>query len=347
MGNDYDKRHYLLYLIEQIKKSNLSKVDSTEKEFLSIDHNLIIKILYYKLDDGFIIKDKSKSKYFILRKIRTSLSEMSKIINTLEKIELLTSDKFFNFYHYLIQDDQDNNGKLIYILFEGGNSPMKQLDMKKNDLTYNEKLMIFINILFSMKILEINKIQLGNLIPENIYYSRQENNSKKLDVKLLGYKDIIDNIYLENNNFYNYFAPEKLEDKSNPKSNIWSLGCILYELLFNDKLFPNKSDIFNLKYEFCYKELEKKFQNISVGIKIGEKKSEEGKNKNEEYDENLINFFSKVICHVKKRLTLDEVLHEKFVINILKENNYFYELIKDNLIEIGFKYKFKEDMKSN
>ena len=223
---------------------------------------------------------------------------------------------------------------------------MKQLDMKKNDLTYNEKLMIFINILFSMKILEINKIQLGNLMPENIFYFKQENSSQKLDVKLFGYKEINDNINSENNNFYDYFAPEKLEDKS--KSNIWSLGCILYELLFNDKLFPNKNDILNLKYEFDYKELEKKFQNVSEVIKIGEKSNEEGKNKNEEYDENLINFFKKVICHVKKRLTLDEVLHEKFVINILKENNYFYELLKDIDIEIGLKaYNFNERNKSN
>ena len=345
MGNEFEKKYYLLYLIDQIKKSNLPKLDSLKKEFLSIDHNLIIKILYYKFDDGFIIKDKSKSKYFILRKIRTSGSELSKIINTFEKLELLTSEKFFKFYHYLIEDDQDYNGKLIYILFEGGNNPMKQLNMKKNDLTYNEKLMIFINILFSMKILEINKIQLGNLIPENIYYFKQENSSQKLDVKLFGYKDINDNIYSEKNNFYNYFAPEQLEDKS--KSNIWSLGCILYELLLNDKLFPNKNDILNLKYEFDL-ELEKKFQNISEVIKIGEKSNEEGKNKNEEYDENLINFFKKVICHVKKRLTLDEVLHEKFVINILKENNYFYELIKDNFIEIGFKGNFyNERMKSN
>ena len=334
MGTVTSKENYLLYLIDQIKRTNLLKEDFMKKEFLSLDNNLIIKKLYYASDDGFIIKDRTKSKYFILTKIRTSRFELSKITNTLEKLELLNSDKFFNVYHFLIRNAHDNNGKLIYILFEGGNNPMKQLDMKKNDLTYKEKLLFFINILFNMKILEINKIQLGNLEPENIFYSNQRiTNSKKIDFKLFGYKDIINNIYSEKN----YFAPQILENKTNTKSNILSLCCILYELLFNDKLFPNKNDILNLSNIFIIKELKNISQNISKSVNIAQI-----------YDENLLNFFNKIISPLNKKLILDEVLHEKFVINILKENNYFYELIEENLIEIGLdNLEDNASMKSN
>lgn len=334
MGTVTSKENYLLYLIDQIKRTNLLKEDFMKKEFLSLDNNLIIKKLYYASDDGFIIKDRTKSKYFILTKIRTSRFELSTITNTLEKLELLNSDKFFNVYHFLIRNAHDNNGKLIYILFEGGNNPMEQLDMKKNDLTYKEKLLFFINILFNMKILEINKIQLGNLEPENIFYSNQRiTNSKKIDFKLFGYKDIINNIYSEKN----YFAPQILENKTNTKSNILSLCCILYELLFNDKLFPNKNDILNLSNIFIIKEFKNFSQNISKSVNIAQI-----------YDENLLNFFSKIISPLNKKLTLDEVLREKFVINILKENNYFYELIEENLIEIGLdNLEDNASMKSN
>ena len=328
-----EKEYYLLYLIKQIEKLYLSKRYSKEKEFISNDNNLIIKILYFEFDEGYLIKDQTKSKYFILRKIRTNQLELSKIINTIEKLELLTSDRFFKLYHYLIRNDLDNHGKLVYILFEGGSNPMKQLNMKNNDLTYNEKMMIFINILFCLKILEINKIQKENFIPENIYYSGQENNSQKIELKLLGYINIIDNIYLEKTNTHNFFAPE---EKPKMISNIEPLVLVLdlYKLLFNDKLNINKKDIVNLNYEFIYKEIEIKLKNISENIKNAKK-----------YDDNFINFFSKVIS---KRLTLDKLLHEKFVVNTLKNNNYFYKLIKENIIEIGFdNLEDNKNMKSN
>jgi len=328
-----EKEYYLLYLIKQIEKLYLSKRYSKEKEFISNDNNLIIKILYFEFDEGYLIKDQTKSKYFILRKIRTNQLELSKIINTIEKLELLTSDRFFKLYHYLIRNDLDNHGKLVYILFEGGSNPMKQLNMKNNDLTYNEKMMIFINILFCLKILEINKIQKENFIPENIYYSGQENNSQKIELKLLGYINIIDNIYLEKTNTHNFFAPE---EKPKMISNIEPLVLVLdlYKLLFNDKLNINKKDIVNLNYEFIYKEIEIKLKNISENIKNAKK-----------YDDNFIIFFIKVIS---KRLTLDKLLHEKFVVNTLKNNNYFYKLIKENIIEIGFdNLEDNKNMKSN
>ena len=112
MGTVTSKENYLLYLIDQIKRTNLPKEYFMKKEFLSIDNNLIIKKLYYASDDGFVIKDLSKSNYFLLTKIRTSRFELSKITNTFEILELLNSEKFFNAYHFLIQNDRDNNGKL-------------------------------------------------------------------------------------------------------------------------------------------------------------------------------------------------------------------------------------------
>ena len=64
MGTVTSKENYLLYLIDQIKRTNLLKEDFMKKEFLSLDNNLIIKKLYYASDDGKHLKRESRSIYY-------------------------------------------------------------------------------------------------------------------------------------------------------------------------------------------------------------------------------------------------------------------------------------------
>ena len=321
MGNSTsesdEKTNYLSYLIKQFLTSNLTK-----NYAISNDRKLKMKPLYNNFDEGCYIWDESSSKKYILRKIKVySEIDKSRLFNQLKKIELLTSDKFFTLKSYLIKTI--DNRRYLFVLFEdeeylmekGTNNSIDSdiYHQKINDLSENGKWTVFINLLLSLKILEKNKIIIENLIPDNIYYYEQKSPSEKILFKLIGYKDILDNTQkyktiIKENYFCPYFPPEKIYNKSSSKSNIWSLGCIFYELFFNKTLFKTKSEIINIKYDL-------------------------GNNCNKDFK----TFLQKLICDEKYRLTLDGVLHDKFVINKLKEMNYFYELIKENLTELDFK----------
>ena len=48
---------------------------------------------------------------------------------------------------------------------------------------------------------------------------------------------------------FQYMAPEVFSNKSSKKSDIWSIGVILYEIIFGAKPFPFEDNIFGLFYQ--------------------------------------------------------------------------------------------------
>ena len=80
-----------------------------------------------------------------------------------------------------------------------------------------------------------------NYTKRNIYISRRQ-----LVIGDLGHVkdlDVISNSKMSNRTFgtANYLAPEAYELRRSNKIDIWSFGCIVYELFHLDKLFNNRS----------------------------------------------------------------------------------------------------------
>ena len=67
-----------------------------------------------------------------------------------------------------------------------------------------------------------------------------------MNIKIGSYRLISDFSKKENLNTYEFYSPEIINGRDFSKeSDIWSLGFILYKLVFNDKPFNLKNNIFN------------------------------------------------------------------------------------------------------
>ena len=81
------------------------------------------------------------------------------------------------------------------------------------------------------------KIKHINLKPENILIK----NKNYFYIKLSDY--ILTKNFINNNIYYQ--APEVYQNKRNRKSNLWSIGLILYYLYFNQLPFIDDEDYFD------------------------------------------------------------------------------------------------------
>ncbi len=113
-------------------------------------------------------------------------------------------------------------------------SPFKQFDSSRFEAFVNRKIFNFFDLLFLISILKIKK-------KRNIYlFGRQ------LVIGDLGHvKDVGGNSKSSRSNqtfgTNNYLAPEVYDLRRSNKIDIWSFGCIVYELFYLEKLFNNRN----------------------------------------------------------------------------------------------------------
>ena len=305
-----EKKEKLIYYF--IEESYKIKGKYLENPYISENQELTIHKTFNSFGEWYLMsytKDNSSLDY-ILREIEIkSETELTEIKRQLAKLEILHFNKNLGLqlYHYKIQDKVIN--QKIHILFE--QNPLNKTSLKEflllesnNNISEKDNWNIFIYIIINLKLMEINKIMIENLIPDNININHSFTDNF---IQLIGYKTILDKIELYKD-FCPYFSPEKiLNKKSSTKSIMWSLGCILFELFFHKQAFMTNNDILNMKYK-----LDKNL-NKELGI-----------------------ILSKLLCSESERLTLDELLHESIIIDKMIEMSYFYRFAKNNLMELGF-----------
>ena len=130
----------------------------------------------------------------------------------------------------------------------------------------------------------------------------QSLHSNNIFVKYFSLKNIFldneNNIKIGGINYFLDFSNENKEDENiNDKSNIFSLGCILYELIFKK---PYK----NFNFDFS-----------------------------ENCEENFKKILPKLLCNEKNRIKLNEILYEPIIKNKIIEINLFDEIIIKNKIK--------------
>ena len=210
----------------------------------------------------YLVNDK-ENKYYAIKKIKIYDHEenVKQIFNEIEKILIYISkiinDNIIKYYEYEIKD---NN---FYILMEyGGNSDLKKfIEGYKDRETYiDEKVIkdIIIQICHGLKDIHNAKIIHRDLSPDNIFIN--ENN--KIKIGDFGIATIInesnDSINEQIGKIY-YTAPEVENGRPyNTKVDIYSLGCIIYELFTLNEYFKDKNykkvakidtDIYNPKWQ--------------------------------------------------------------------------------------------------
>jgi len=267
----------------------------------------------------FQVLSKSENKYYALKKIPIKGEKNEQIINFQNEADILSKFNSNNIVKYY-DSYQDNNN--IYILMEfcdGENLRHLINKQKANNILIEENILIKIikQICIGIKEIHNKKIIHRDLKPENIFMN------ENMDIKIgdFGLSKQFDSYKTHYNTTKkagtDYYLPPEIIYKGiySEKSDIWSLGCIIYEL-FNlsiyskDKSYDEikiiNTDIYNSKWQVLIDSL--------------------------------------LIADYKKRFDIIQVikfLKEELNINIsLKNKN------KDNII-IGELYINKNDIKKN
>jgi serine/threonine protein kinase len=111
----------------------------------------------------------------------------------------------------------------------------------------------------------------------------------------------------ESEDLFSYICPEMLQGIFSDKCDSWSLGCILYELLFKKRAFEYEYDE---QYNFVLKNKFEIPDSCEDSFKI---------------------MISKLLCKEKNRLLIAEIIYDGIFKQKIIETNIFDEIISDRI----------------
>ena len=191
-------------------------------------------ITYYQ------IKNIEDGDDYYIKKIKLneeSNEELNKITNELKILSEINSEYVVKYNKSFIKNNYFN----IVMKFYEELSLRQLINKYKNENEFIKQKNIFLLIKYicmGIKAIHDKRIIHGNLNPDNIFLTKE----KKIKIGNFGIFKILNcyNDYLQSNNINdkNYISPEiiKGENLSN-KTDIWSFGCIIYELCSLDYCF--------------------------------------------------------------------------------------------------------------
>ena len=265
----------------------------------------------------FIVEKKENNQSYAMKRINTSqLMHVNDYRRQMHEMNIL----FFNKSPYLLHGTdvsyirEKSRLDIVTELYEGGNlnnfiskyrAVQKQIS---NEVIWN----IFIQICLGIQYLHSNGVIHRDLKPANILLNNKDMPSK------ISLCDFGASICLENENAYCYtkigtpyfMSPEQNNaDHYDKKTDIWSLGCILYELITLEKPFDaNNINMLNEKINKGY------YKPLSL--------------KSSNSDTHIWSFILKKILEpdVSRRCTIDTILD----LPEIREKMTFYKLIQIN-----------------
>ena len=257
----------------------------------------IIKPLYNtKFGELFIVSKKLNSDeniLYLMKQIKVkSENEKIQILDEIKMIIKLDSKFIIKIHEYFIEQEE-----LICLILDYSekNKSLEELIYNSYFLTSQNIWRIFIKLLIGIYSIYKNKIVIGNLNPQNIFIDKEKN------IKIGGIGNILD-LSKESYERSLYKIPEIFKGESDDnKSDMWSLGCILYEMIFKERIFKDEKSMFNLNY------------------KIPEK-----------IDVNYVNILEKLICKYDNIVGVKKLISDSIIKKKIVEENLFSEIIKNN-----------------
>ena len=310
-------------------------------------YNIIKKVGETKYGKIFLILyDKNKTgqnSLCLLNKLKINKrkNKDNLIINELKNLKLIKSKYFVKIYDCFIEKEENQHiiFSIISEYIEKGNLSNNNIiqSLNKKEI-YN----YFFQMMFGSISLMLNNIKLKYITPKDILIDKENNIKYGISNSILDLIINKDKYYkffskMEDvNDFYNYMDNEnddedEIDDNKNleilpyicpeiislkNKTNIndkkyanWSLGCILYELLFKKNPFGSIDNLKLLKKNI-----------IKIEYKIPD-----------DCEKDFKIILEKLLCENKQRFTINEFLMEEIFIKNLIEVNLYKELIKGDM----------------
>ena len=222
--------------------------------------------------------------------------EKDQTIDEIKKINSLKSEFIVKINNYFYEN-QNMKEYFCIVIDNYKNGNLSNLIQKNYPLSTRMIWRIFLQLALGIKAFHENDMILKDLHPGNIYLDDEMN------IKIGSYGLISDFSKKENLNTYEFYSPEIINGRDFSKeSDIWSLGFILYKLVFKDKPFNLKNNIFN-------------YNDIN--------------NDNCDADFNYV--LSKLLCNENKRVSINKLLIDMRIKKKLLEVNLFDEVVEENI----------------
>ena len=186
-----------------------------------------------------------KNKKFAVKKIKNERRFQNASQREIEYLKKLNNNNFHNAPIIKLVDTFIDN-RIQYLVFEHMEINMYKYYTKYR-LKYEHVIYIFYQLCIGFKYIHSQEIIHGDLKPENIML-----NSKTGQIKIIDFGSSF-SVGNQINNFYMqsryYRAPELCyRIEASTAIDIWSIGCVIYELFFRRPLFPARE----ARYELIY-----------------------------------------------------------------------------------------------
>ena len=235
-----------------------------------------------------------EKKNYVLNKFKINDINEIGLINKFKKMKSMKCKYVIKIYDFFIE--KKDTKKYLCILtdyYEKGN--FSKLISQKGFLNDRFIWRIFIQLVLGLNSLHINNFISKNLNPQNIYLN-DENNVIIGDLGL-----ILDDIKEKEYSLLLYNSPEIINGQNyNEKSDLWSLGCILYEIITKKKPFYLIENILKINY-----------------------------NKNLIMNSDFEYLLSKLLSFEKRRLSINQLLKDRIIgVKIIEANLFDDEIIE-------------------
>lgn len=194
----------------------------------------------------YLVKHKASKKLFALKKIEVDERKKTRTKEAVMKEASILSQlkhPHIVLYHKSFVDPSQDHVCIILDLCDGGNLSEKIEDASQNGLNFSEKQVMqwFIQIVMAVQYMHSKHILHRDLKAENVFLN------KRNVVKLgdFGISKILDNTIDVAKTVVgtpSYLSPELVQDiPYNSKSDIWAVGCLLYEMTALSRPFDGNS----------------------------------------------------------------------------------------------------------
>ena len=191
----------------------------------------------------FKVLNKKDNKYYAMKKISINENNKEKLLKIEREAKILSSinnEYIVKYYESFIEDNKFFNIIMEYCEYSDLRKFLNKRKEEKKLLDQNVILFITLNICIGLKEIHKKNIIHRDLKPENLFISKDY----KIKIGDFGIsKQLINAQYIYNTQrgTFEYMAPEVLTNKKyNNKIDIWSLGCIIYELCTLKKCFEDE-----------------------------------------------------------------------------------------------------------
>ena len=206
---------------------------------------ILEKLSKNPISTNYKIQSKENTKIFKNMKVisKSTISENNDEKKILQEIEILKNLKHENIIEV---EECYGDEKCYYVITEYSEfGNLKDQFAIQKKYSENQTKFILLQLLKAIKYLNENNFIHTDIKPENVLISEKfiSNNEEFFNVKLIDFGSVNSLINFDNQSLPYYIAPEVIDRQINAKCDIWSIGIIMFRLIFGNA--PFKGNTFN------------------------------------------------------------------------------------------------------